>query len=140
MNKTNLLIIGAIFFFFTVSCSSMMKGKGLAEPAVDKFHKQLNAEEYDEIYDEAGDAFKKSVTKEQLVRLLSAVREKLGRVNKSTSTGWKVNTDTSGTITTISCDVDFAEGKGTEEFKFEVTDDKALLYNYKVNSPLLATK
>lgn len=140
MNKTNLFIIGAFFFVLTISCSSMMKGKGLAEPAVEKFHAQFNAENYEEIYDQADAEFKKSVTKEQLVGLLTAVHEKLGSVNKSTSTGWRVNTDTSGTLSTVNCDVEFSEGKGTEEFIFRVTDDKALLYNYKVNSPLLITK
>ena len=140
MNKTNLLIIGTIFFFLTLACSSMMKGKNLAGPAVEKFHAQFNAENYSEIYDEADEAFKKSVTEQQLVELLSAVHRKLGTVTKASSTGWHVNTNTSGTIATVTYDVDFSEGKGTEEFMFNITDDKALLYNYKVNSPLLITK
>lgn len=140
MNKANLLIIGAIFFFLTISCSSIMKGKELAGPAVEKFHAQFNAGQYDEIYNEAGDEFKQSVSKDQLVKLLTVVRQKLGTVDKSDSTGWHVNTDTSGTIATVTYDVEFSEGKGTEEFMFKVTDDKALLYNYKINSPLLLTK
>lgn len=140
MNKINLLIIGAIFFVLTISCSSMMKGKELADPAVENFHSQFNAEKYSEIYDRADDEFKKSVTEKQLTELLEAVHRKLGTVKKTTSMGWKVNTTTSGTYATATSDVEFSEGKGTEQFVFHITDDKALLYSYNVNSPLLITK
>ncbi len=140
MNKINSLIIGAVFLVLTISCSSIMKGKELAEPAVGNFHAQFNAEKYSEIYNQADDEFKKAVTEKDWTELLSAVHRKLGTVNKSDSTGWHVNTTPSGTIATVTYDVEFNEGKGTEQFVFHITDDKALLYNYNINSPLLITK
>ncbi len=41
---------------------------------------------------------------------------------------------------TLTYDVEYSEGKGTEQFIFQVRGDKALLFNYNVNSPLLITK
>lgn len=140
MNKINLLIIGSIFFLLTISCSSLMKGKELAEPAVEKFHAQFNEEKYSEIYNQADDEFKKSVTEQQLTELLMAVRRKLGTVKNASAAGWKVNTTTNGTFANVTYEVEFSEGKGTEQFVFRINDDKALLYNYNVNSPLLITK
>ena len=43
-------------------------------------------------------------------------------------------------MVTLNYDTDFSEGKGTEQFVFHVTGDKALLYSYNVNSPLLITR
>jgi len=45
-----------------------------------------------------------------------------------------------GTMATVSYDVEFSEGKGTETFVFHVSGDKAMLYRYNVNSSLLITK
>jgi hypothetical protein len=140
MNKTNLIIIGVIFLFLTIACSSLMQGKDLAEPAVEKFHTQFNDGKYAEIRDQADDEFKKIVTEEQMVELLAAIQRKLGKVKKATASGWRVNTTTAGTFANVTYDVEFDEGKGTEQFVFHITDDKALLYNFNVNSPLLITK
>jgi hypothetical protein len=140
MNKINLLIVGGIFFILTISCSSMMKGKELAEPAVENFHAQFNAEKYSDIYKAADEEFKKSVTEKEFIELLAAINRKLGTVNKSDSAGWRVNTTTAGTFASVSYNIEFRDGKGTESFVFRITDDKALLYNYNVNSPLLITK
>jgi hypothetical protein len=51
-----------------------------------------------------------------------------------------VNATPAGTMVTLVYDVDFSEGKGTEQFVFRINDEKALLFNYNVNSPLLITK
>lgn len=140
MNKINLLIIGIIFFFVTISCTSMMKGKQLAEPAIENFHAQFNAKQFGEIYNQADDEFKKSVSEKEFLEFLEAVHRKLGTVTKSTPMGLNVNTTTSGTFTAVTCEVEFSDGKGTEQFVFRIADDKAFLYNYNVNSPLLITR
>jgi hypothetical protein len=140
MNKINAVIAATALIVAVLGCSSMMKGKELSEAAVAKFHEQFNAGRYEDVYNDADDEFKKNVTLEQWTELASAVKRKLGSVKNSTSTGWHVNTTPSGTIATVSYDVDFDEGKGTEQFTFLVSDEKAKLYNYNVNSPLLITR
>jgi hypothetical protein len=113
-----------------------MKGEKLAEPAVKAFHDQYNAGKYTEIYNQADDGFKKSVTEKQWIELAEKINQKLGTVKSAKSSRSSVNTTTAGTFATVTYDVEFSEGKGTEEFMFHITDDKALLYNYEVNSPL----
>jgi hypothetical protein len=43
-------------------------------------------------------------------------------------------------MVTLPYNVEFTEGKGMEQFVFRISGDKAMLYNYNVNSPLLITK
>ena len=122
-----------------LSCG-VKKGKENAERAVEKFHAQLNAGQFQQIYAESDDAFKKAATEEQALQLFEAVRRKLGTVQQAKLSGWHVNATTGGTAVTLGYDVDFSEGKGTEQFVYHVTGDKALLFNYNVNSALLITK
>src|SRR5947207_1089855 len=102
MNKLNLVILSIVFLVVGLSCSSLTKGKQLAEQAVEKFHAQYNAGQYNDIYNDADDEFKKSVTLDQWTELMEAVHRKLGTVSKSTDTGWNVNTTPSGTFATVS--------------------------------------
>lgn len=140
MNKINLLIIGAVFIFLTISCSSFAKGDKLGEPAAKNFHNQLNAGKYTEIYAQADDAFKKVVPEQKWIELCEKIKRKLGSFKSSKSAGTKMSTNNSGTFATITYDSEFTEGKATEEFMFRITDDKALLFNYELNSPLWAEK
>ena len=98
------------------SCSlnDLTKGKGLSETAVAQFHNQFNAGQYHEIYAQTDEGFKKEASEEDLGTLLEAVRRKLGTVDGSTQAGWHVNATPMGTMVTLSYNVDFSEGKGTE--------------------------
>jgi hypothetical protein len=122
------------------SACSLTKGKAIAEAAVVKFPDQFNAGKYQEIYAQADEGFKKSASEDDFVPLLEAVQRKLGTVKETHSSSWGVNTTTAGTMATLSYDVDFSEGKGSEQFIFHISGDKALLYHYNVNSPLLIAK
>ena len=136
--------IPSLFFIFaliiTTGSCSLMKSREPAEAAVANFHIQYNDGQFREIYSQADNEFKKSASEEQLLQLLETARRKLGMVKQSTQTKWNVNATTSGTLITLTYDVEFSEGKGTEQFVWRMNEDRALLYNYNVNSPLLITR
>lgn len=136
--RLSILVVAALLL--AASSCSLTKGKGISEAAVAQFHNQYNAGQFHEIYEQADDEFKKAGTEEQFVTLLEALRKKLGTVKQSEQTGWRVNATPNGTMVSLGYNVEFTEGKGTEEFVFHVSGDKAMLYNYNVNSPLLITK
>jgi hypothetical protein len=138
--RTKLTVISLGLLLAAGSSCSLTKGKGIAEAAVAKFHDQFNAGRYHEIYEKADDGFKKSVSESDLVALLEAVQRKLGTVKEAHSAGWGINATPMGTMATLNYDVDFSEGKGSEQFVFRISGDNALLYHYNVNSPLLITK
>lgn len=134
--RLKLIVIAS---FFVAACS-LAKGRGVAEAAVVRFHEQFNAGKFHEIYSETDSEFKKVSSETEFVTLLEAVRRKLGNVNQSHQSGWRVNTTPMGTVATLSYDVEFGEGKGTETFSFHISGNTATLYSYNVNSPLLITK
>jgi hypothetical protein len=121
------------------SCS-LTKAKEIGEHAVVQFHNQFNAGQYHEIYAQSDEGFQKGTSEADAVALFEAVRRKLGTVKNSNQAGWHVNATPTGTVVTLAYEVEFSEGKGTEQFVFQVSGDKALLFNYNVNSPLLITK
>ena len=133
------LVLVALLLTAASACS-LARGKGIAEAAVVKFHDQFNAAQYHEIYEQADQAFKKSASEDEFVALLEAVHRKLGTVKEAHSAGWGVNATPSGTMATLSYDIDFSEGKGNEQFVFHISGNTAALYHYNVNSPLLITK
>ena len=130
---TALIVVGS-------SCSAFTKGKGNAEAAVAQFHDQYNAGHFREIYSQTDEEFKKSTTEADFVALLEALRRKLGTVKQASPAGWKVNSTPMGTMVSLGYNVEFTEGKGMEQFLYRLREDKALLINYNVNSPLLITK
>lgn len=123
-----------------VSSCSLTKGKELGELAVIQFHNQFNAGQDHEIYSQSDEGFQKAASEADTVAMFEAVRRKLGTVKNSNQVGWHVNATPMGTMVTLTYEVEFNEGKGTEQFVFRVSGDKALLFNYNVNSPLLITK
>lgn len=137
--NTKYLVVLTVLVALQLSCG-VKKGKEIAERAVQKFHNQLNAGQFQQIYAESDEAFKKGTTEEQAVQLFDAVRRKLGTVQQAKLAGWHVNATTGGTVVTLGYEVDFSEGKGTEQFVYHVSGDKVMLFNYNVNSPLLVTR
>ena len=125
---------------FVVPSCSFTKGKERGEQAVVHFHNQFNAGQYHEIYAQSDEGFRKAASEADTLALFEAVRRKLGTVKNSTQTRWQMNSTPGGTMVSFVYDVEFSEGKGREEFVFHMSGDKALLYNYHVNSPLFITK
>ena len=137
-SKLYLALIVALIAL-TSSCS-LGQGKELGESAVVLFHNQFNAGQFKEIYDQADIAFRKSAKEDEVVALLEAVRRKLGTIKQSNASGWRVNATPTETTVRMQYNTEFTEGNATEQFIFLVSGDKAILYNYNINSPLLITK
>lgn len=138
--KQRLSLVLVTLLLVTSNSCSLTKGRGLAEAAVAQFHNQYNAGQFHQIYSQTDEGFKKATSEADFVTLLEALHRKLGTVKQSSQAGWGVNATPMGTVATLTYEVEFSEGKGTEKFVFHISGDKAMLYNYNVNSPLLITK
>ena len=134
--KPLLLFTSFIFVIaaLTVSCG-FKQAEEKSKLAVEKFHQQLNAGQYQEIYQQGDDKFKESVTEAEFTQVLEAVRRKLGTFQKATFAGGNVNSGTIGTVATLAYESEFSEGKGTEQFSFLVSGEEAKLLRYDINSP-----
>ena len=122
-----------------VVLSSCSGGENLAaaDKAVERFHQQLNAGQLDMIYAESAPAMKSATSKDEMVKLLTAVRSKLGTYKSGTRNSWGVNYGTNAS-TVILFDSTYEKGKAQETFTFK-NGPKAPLIGYNINSPTLIT-
>ena len=139
-NFLNLSIILVVLIIVGAACSTFTKGKAAGEKAVEKFHAQLNAEKYDEIYEQSAQALKDASGKEDLIKLFTAIRKKLGTAGKASEKGWHVNTTPTGTIVTMSYETEFTNDKATETYTFLMNGEEAQLRSYHINSMKLITE
>ena len=112
-----------------------------ARAGVATFHSQLNSNQVQSIYEGADDAFRKATNEPDFDAFMNAVRRKLGNVQQSQLTSYRVGYFTGqGTVVTLVYQTQFAGGSGTEEFAWHVADKHAYLVRYNVNSAALVLK
>jgi len=139
-NFLNLSICVLVLIIVGAACSSFTKGKSAGEKAVVNFHDQLNAEKYDEIYEQSAKEFKNSAGKEEIIKFLQAVHRKLGTAETSSQQGWHVNATPTGAVVTMSYETNFTNDKAVESFTFFMNGEDAQLAGYNINSKKLVTE
>ena len=115
------------------ACSATLD-VNIAQDAIGHFHEMMSAGQFEQIYAQSDDGFKKATTAEDLRRFLSTINRKLGMVKTSESTGWAIGCTPSGASVTLRYTTQFEHGKGAESFRYGFADGKALLVGYNVNS------
>jgi hypothetical protein len=124
----------------TLGCSvlascSVGENKQKLESCVDRFHAQLDSEQYDAIYTESASAVQNATTKEDFVKLLGTVHRKLGTVNSSKMVGWNLFFATgSGTVGAATYTTDFTQGTATEAFRMSLDDQGCRIVAYNISS------
>jgi uncharacterized protein DUF4019 len=136
--KWTLAIVAVGLMVLMWQCGwAMMTGKKLADAAVLHFHQQLDAGQFEAIYDEADQAFKAGDSREEVIKFLEAVHRKLGHSGKANWVNINVNTNTNGTFTTTSYKTTFDSGPATETFTWVKSGGNLKLYNYHIESRAL---
>ena len=105
-----------------------------AEAAVVHFHQQLDAGQYQAIYQSAAEEFKDSGDQARLVGFLEGVHGKLGRYKSGRRVNWRINYGTAGEMVTLDYHTEFENGQADEDFVFRIDGDTPLLVGYHVAS------
>lgn len=133
MNKLSLLIVTAAFVLLSVGCS-MLKVKGKAEPAIERFHQQFNDKKFHEIYTEADAKMKEKNPELGFTNYLELVRHDLGTFKKGTQTSSSVKyIPELGTTATLVYESEFSDGKAKEVFMYHVDGDNATFFSYNID-------
>ena len=139
MRKWILIGIAAILVIAMWRCGfALAKGRKLSNAAVLQFHQNLNAEKYVEICADADQRFI-AQNRDELIRILRAVRTKLGTAGDATLADIRVMSDPRGTFTITSYNTTFEKGSATEKFTFLNTSGNLKLYGYHIDSNVLIT-
>ena len=128
----------AILALTLVACSP---GESVANATkqIERFHAQVNAGQYHQIYVDSDRQLKDVTTEKDIVSLLGAVHDKLGTFQTGKQVGWNVNVGTGGTITTLTIESQYERGKATETFRYG-GDEQPKLVGYNINSNDMMTR
>ncbi len=107
------------------------------ESSIAIFHRELNAQQYDLIYTNAGPAMKAATTQADLVQLLSAIHRKLGAFQSGSSVGWNDDVNTNGHFVTVNYSAKYAAGAADESFVYRIDGQNVVLTTYRINSNAL---
>ncbi|MGH9401964.1 MAG: hypothetical protein ACRD2P_07655 [Terriglobia bacterium] len=115
------------------SCS-MSRDVEIARQAVERFHQQVSAGQYDAIYDAADPAYKQSLTREANRNFFSRIRLKTGAFQNAKNTGYFVNTATKGTFVRLRYKTLCCNGELDEQFILRIEGNRATLVRYEASS------
>jgi len=101
------------------------------------FHSDLNAGNFQRIYDTSDAQLKAATDKEKFGKILNAVHSKLGLFKSGKSAGWNDNATTGGRFVTISYEAAYQKGSAQENFVYRIDGNSAALVGYHVNSDAL---
>lgn len=113
--------------------TELESSKKLAEEAVKQFHTQIEQGKCQEIYNQASEVFKNSLTQSQLINVCTEFKNQFGTVNSSQLRDWWVqptNQDSNSYILLRYITV-FSKSSVRETFVWVVKSSKAELINYE---------
>ena len=135
------LALFIVLLMLPACCSCSLRADlAIAEAAVAHFHDQFNAGQFQDIYLHSGAQLKNSAPQIEFINFLSGVQRKLGVVKQTRMINFTVRNKSIGTFAWLVYRTEFAEGKGRENFAFEIKGDQAILIGYHIKSPLLTAK
>ena len=134
------LIPLVLIVMFMAACSSS-EDVNTARAAATDFHTQLDAGQFDQIWQASSDDLKQASSQKDFTDLLDAVHRKLGKVSSSDEAHWGIKMLTSGTFVDLVYKTHFEGGSAVEQFDWRIDDSgKALLVGYHINSNALIIK
>jgi|SRR5580698_6530375 hypothetical protein len=138
-SKTRRIVLGGLLVVVAAimlwSCGkSAYHNYRLSAAAVDRFHEQLNQADYETIYGEATDEFRNAGTREDELKFLETVHEKMGNSGKMSARGFHMNWQGGRLSVNQVYETQFALGKAQEGFVWIIEDERPRLQTYHIDS------
>jgi hypothetical protein len=129
----------ALTVLLGVEGCGMAAAKAKAEAAMETFHEQLSAGDFDAIWRTTDDTFRNVTSRLDFEKVEAAVHRKLGRVVRTTDAGWRMQTFNFKSSIVLHQKTVFEHGSGTETFTLVINGDEVKLAGYYINSMELVT-
>jgi hypothetical protein len=133
---TGLLLVVVALLLWTCG-KGMYHNYRLSAAAVDLFHERLDQADYETIYGEATEEFRKAGTREDELKFFATLHEKMGTSGKTSCKGFHVNWQNGRATVSEVFDAQFALGQAEEGFTWVIDQDQVRLQAYRVDSPNL---
>jgi hypothetical protein len=121
-------------------CETTMRDVSLARAGVARFHQEMDAGQFNQIYSEAAPEFRTATPYNDFFVFMGATQGKLGKVQDPTETGFNVNWTPSATQVVLSYQTKFAMAAATETFTWKIAGGRLALVGYHIESSGLGTQ
>jgi len=143
-SRTIWIVLGVAFVALALplswSCGkAVYHNYRLATAAVDHFHRQLDRGDYDAIYGEATDEFRRAGSREDSVKFFEMVHEKMGNSGTLSAKGFHINMNNGRLFVNQVYSTQFSQGEAQEAFVWRVDGEQPRLLSYHIDSPNLAS-
>jgi hypothetical protein len=139
-----LSIAGALVLFAVLVIIVVVSGINSSERAVARFHEQLNAGQYSEIYAQSTAELKQTMSEAEFTKWLEKIRlvhgpvGELGRAGEKRLNATNINAKLFGGIyITLLYETDYTLATAEETFVFSTNGGQARLFSYNITSPPL---
>ncbi len=133
------LIIGIAGLMLLTGCS-LAEDTKTAQSAIETFHQNINAGNFDRIYQISDAQMKAAATEAQLTQLLTAVHSKLGLYKSGTQGSVNDNVTSNGHFVNVRFASKYERGDAQETFVVKIgSSGEARLVGYHINSMALIT-
>jgi hypothetical protein len=123
---------------FLAGCGAA-NNTAIAKGASSEFHQRFNSAQDAAIYDAADLAFKKSANRDTVEKMFARIRRKMGPCTESNATSYFYNISTDGSFVELKYETKCGAGILEETFRWHMVNNRAELFNYNAQSPLLLT-
>ena len=130
-------VASAVAMLLLVSGCSVGNDVPAGEAAIARFHAQLNAGAFADIYAAASPDMKAASTSAKLTQLLAAVHRKLGLFKGGKTQGWNDTFTGNGHLLNLSYAANYERGAAIETFVLRIDGAQAALAGYNINSDAL---
>ncbi len=111
----------------------------LSEQGANRFHTEMNAGHFEQLYDVAAPDMKSATKREDFIAFLAGAHKKLGTFKSGKQVGWNDNHTIGGHFVTLQYESQFERGPAQEQFIFRINNDQPILVGYHINSNLFVT-
>jgi hypothetical protein len=141
MRLLNLISLTIVLLAPLLSCTNIAQEKIAIDKSIMRFHDLYNNEDFESIWNEAGEKLRSASTKLDYEDYMKAIRRKLGRLLASSEVSLSFKKDLKLVTTLYELrDSKFEFGNGSEYFTFEMDDRQLSLIGYNVQSRTLILK
>jgi hypothetical protein len=130
----------SVFLVVVVGIVLWSLGKGayhnyrLASAAVEQLHQRLDQGDYETIYGEATEEFRRAGSRADEIKFLEMVHQKMGNSGKTSFKGFDVNWQNGQVTVNQVVDSQFTLGQAQEGFIWVIEQNQARLKTYRIDS------
>lgn len=129
-------LAAAVALFCLAGCSPT-QDIATAKAGITAFHKKMDAEDYDGIYQATDPIFKTASPQAGFKPVLLAIHRKLGKFQSGAVAGWNDNITPTGHFISLNYSAKYERGDATENFVYRVDGQQTRLAGYHVTSNAL---